>query len=304
MTIKIAEKTLAAIASSLAKDQGSLYRQCLQKVLPHITDAYRGDEDGFRTHLGASIIGRECQRAIWYSYRAVKLPKFDGRMIRLFNRGHLEEGRFIALLMMIGATIYQQDANGKQLRFSEHFGHFGGSCDSVVIGIPDLDPGLPVLTEYKTHNTKSFTKLKTEGMRKSKPEHYIQMNLYMHKFQLTHGLYMAVNKDNDELYGEIIEYDQYCAWFNIDKAKNIIYSRVPPARISKSPAFFQCVWCEFKVVCHKQKGVDQTVEKNCRTCEYSAPHESGNWICHLHHVLLDKDEQLKGCSSHSIIKEI
>src|SRR5208283_4628088 len=57
---------------------------------------------GFRKHLGASDIGHQCERYLWYKFRWMCEPKFSGRMLRLFNRGHLEEARFIEWLEGIG----------------------------------------------------------------------------------------------------------------------------------------------------------------------------------------------------------
>ena len=44
-----------------------------------------------RAHLGASMIGRECNRALWYGFRWATVPNFPGRVLRLFKRGHDEE---------------------------------------------------------------------------------------------------------------------------------------------------------------------------------------------------------------------
>jgi len=58
--VTLATKTLAAIDAAIEADQGAAYRQHLKNVLPHIGDAYRGvEESPFRSHMGASIIGRE-----------------------------------------------------------------------------------------------------------------------------------------------------------------------------------------------------------------------------------------------------
>ena len=118
MSVMLAVKTLEAIDSALEKDQGGKYRQILGTVIPHMADAFRGADEGFRTHLGASLIGGECSRALWYGFRWATKPKFSGRILRLFNRGHLEEARFISLLLMIGCTVYQQDEKGNQFRIS------------------------------------------------------------------------------------------------------------------------------------------------------------------------------------------
>ena len=36
-------------------------------------------------HLGASIIGKDCERALWYDFRWVTRWAFTGRMLRLFD---------------------------------------------------------------------------------------------------------------------------------------------------------------------------------------------------------------------------
>lgn len=71
--------------------------------------------DGHRNHLGASIIGRECTRQLWYIFRWVKEAEFDGRMQRLFNRGHKEEARFIEWLEAIGCEVWSDDLTNNVL---------------------------------------------------------------------------------------------------------------------------------------------------------------------------------------------
>ena len=58
-----------------------------------ILAAYEAEAgDGFREHLGASVIGRECDRALWYEFRWITRAAQGGRMLRLFETGRLEEG--------------------------------------------------------------------------------------------------------------------------------------------------------------------------------------------------------------------
>jgi hypothetical protein len=56
-----------------------------------------------RPHLGASQIGNDCNRALWYSFRWAVWPHFDGRTLRLFDRGQREEAVFVEELRRIGA---------------------------------------------------------------------------------------------------------------------------------------------------------------------------------------------------------
>lgn len=304
-SVILAVHTLSAIEAAITADQGAAYRQHLERVLPHIGDAYRGEDDPFRSHLGASMIGGECGRALWYGFHWTTIPHFGARILRLFNRGHLEEGRFIAALLTIGVQVYQQDEQGNQFRISDVGGHFGGSGDGVGIGIPDVPPETPCLLEFKTHGDKSYKKLAKEGVRAAKFEHFVQMQTYMRKMGLAVALYGAVNKNDDDFYFEIVHLDSGIADQFIDRARQIITSPTAPDKISKSPGWFACKWCDHRAVCHL-KG---TPSRNCRTCKFSKANEDGNWYCSEPATMkaapelpveISKKVQLKGCQYYEV----
>lgn len=296
----IATRTLRAIEDIITNDQGASFRQWSGRVLPHVGDAYRGSEKPFRKHLGASIIGGECGRAVYYSFRWFTLKLFPARLMRLFNRGHLEEGRFIAMLLMIGCQVYQQDVEGKQYTISDAYGHFGGSGDGVVIGLPDVPEGAPALMECKTHGDKSFQDLLAKGMRTAKHEHYVQMQVYMRKMGLFYGLYFAVNKNTDEIYMEIVEVDVQTAEQYLDRGTKIVFLRTPPKRISETSSFWKCKFCDHRPVCH----LGAIPYKSCRTCIHSVPltDNSKDWGCELHSRRLNEDAQYAACPDWTPIK--
>lgn len=276
-------------------DQGASFRIELGKAVLDCPDAYRGHEDPFRKHLGASIIGRECAREVWYSFHWCKKKMFSGRMVRLFNRGHLEEARFIAILRAIGFEVWQTDGEGKQFKISDHNGHFGGSMDGVGRGCPDIPPGLPFVQEFKTHGDKSFQKLKAEGVMASKWEHYVQMQIYMGKNGLEWGLYFAVNKNDDELHAEVLRFDPAVYQRYLDRACLIIMANEPPPKINESPGWFKCRFCDMRGICH----LGEPVEVNCRTCAFSNPALEGKWRCRANSIDLDGPQQLAGCSGYT-----
>lgn len=276
MTVQLAKLTLAAIDAAIEVDQGGAYRQNLQKVLPHIGDAYRGEEEGFRSHLGASVIGGTCTRAIWYGFHWTTKSRFPGRILRLFNRGHLEEGRLIAALLTIGCQVYQQDADGRQYRISDIAGHFGGSGDGVVIGLPDLPPGMPAVTEWKTHNDASFKALAKSGVREAKFSHFVQMQIYMRKMDIQYSLYGAVNKNDESLHLEIVRLDEALADTFLSRARKVIMLHAAPEKISNSPGWFECKFCDHRPVCH----LGAAPERNCRTCKHVEVDATiGGWHC-------------------------
>lgn len=294
MSIILATKTMNLIDKRLKEDQGSDFRMWLGRVIGHIEDAYRQGNDGHRGHMGASLIGQECARSVWYNFRWFTKSNFEGRMVRLFNRGHLEEARFIALLLMIGCQVYQQDQNGHQFRISDVDGHFGGSGDGVVIGLPDLAPGQAALCEFKTHSEKSFKELESKGVREAKWEHYVQMNVYMRKMGLPIALYMAVNKNTDAIYAELVTLNAEVADEYLERARKIVWLQQPPKKLSESAGFYKCRFCNHRPVC--QLGAKPDV--NCRTCAYSKPVADGQWACNidLGENIISKETQLKGCS--------
>ncbi|MFA5745802.1 MAG: oxidoreductase, partial [archaeon] len=92
-----------------------------------------------RPHLGASLIGEDCQRKLWYSFRHCSSPNFIGRMQRLFATGKIEEERIINDLRNIGVCVYDRDpSSGKQLScFDEDCPHHSGSVDGNAKGVEE-----------------------------------------------------------------------------------------------------------------------------------------------------------------------
>lgn len=257
--------------------------------------AYEARQDnGWREHLGASGIGAECERAIWYSWRWATRARHAGRLLRLFQTGHMAEARFVADLRRIGVTVMDVDPDtGRQWTVRDESGHFGGSMDGVAIGVPEAIKTWHGF-EAKTHNAKSFAALVKDGVEKSKPQHYDQMQSYMALSGLTRFLYVAENKNDSALYIERIKADPEAGARILAKARRIIAASRPPARISDDPAWFQCKMCDHAPVCH---GGDAP-ERHCRSCLHSTPVNGGAWTCGRTGEALDRRQQEAGCAGH------
>ena len=311
-------------------------------------------DDGFRSHLGASMIGRECSRELWYSFRWVKPSSFNGRMLRLFNRGHREEERFIEWLEGIGAKVWADDLENNSLlyhpesgsyrvlecsklaeemddleldvstfgyhvkiakalgvkfpqyRVSGVEGHFGGSMDGFCklperYGISSL-----VLLEFKTNGTgAAFNKLRSDGMKLTKKEHFAQTSTYGRKgvtheggqVQFTHVLYMNINKNDDSIHVELVKLDYSLGEQLECKAERLILSQSPPQRLSDNPTYMKCGYCDYKDVCHSSA----PVAKNCRSCKFAQPMPGAKWFCNKFNGELPKDFIKEGCVEHSSI---
>lgn len=272
-----------------------------------VTAIYRsyyeqGTAEPPRPYLGASSIGAECNRQLWYNFRWAQQVKFDGRMYRLFQTGHLEEPRMVADLRAIGATVHDRDPlTGKQYNFTDLWGHFRGNADGKAFNIPGGGKQ-PHILEFKTHSNKSFTALSKQGVANAKPMHYAQMQMYMGWDKTDRALYLAKNKDTDELYAERIKYDPALFMRLQARAQQIIFASTPPSRITDDPAFFICQMCDHKKLCHGNK----VAQLSCRTCVYATPTQDGDgsWHCSKYNVKPDYHQQRAGCASHLPIPDL
>lgn len=261
---------------------------------------YESKPQEHRPHMGASLMGHNCDRYIWLTWRWALKPEFKGRILRLFSTGQREESRLVEELRGIGATVWDVDPDtGDQWRVSACNGHFGGSLDGVAKGLPEA-PKSPAVLEFKTHSEKSFNELLKKTVKGAKPQHYDQMTVYMGLMQIERALYMAVNKNTDDVYCEWVHFDEDRFAIIIARAQRLVESTVPPYRISTDKDFFECKLCSMWKHCHG----GQAAEPNCRTCTHSSPVEAGAWRCEKHNKVLNQKEQTQGCDVHLFIPDL
>ena len=271
-------------------------------TVARIYEAYENDaEDGNRPHLGASLTGHACERFLWLTFRWVDAKKFPGRMLRLFETGQLEEARFVKNLRRIGVEVHDVTPDGKQWRVSDLGGHFGGSMDGACVGLPEAPKTWHVI-EMKTHNDKSFNDLTKNGVAKAKPQHYAQMQVYMGLTGMERALYLAVNKNTDELYSERVDFDPVEFAKLKARAERVINANEPPLRCSNDPSWYVCKMCDFHAHCHGE----EAPAVNCRTCAHSTPEMDGDatWSCAIQgHGAIDVPIAIQrtGCSQHRYI---
>ena len=88
--------------------------------------------------ISISILGEECERALWYELRWASQPEvIDGLKAITFETGNIEETRLLNALRMIGCEVDEVDHRGKQYRASAVAGHVRGKMDGKVLGLPE-----------------------------------------------------------------------------------------------------------------------------------------------------------------------
>lgn len=226
--------------------------------------------DGGRRYLGCSEIGDKCLRRVWYRFRGFQAAEVSGRVARLFDHGHAEEERLVRDMTEAGF-----DVTGRQQTVSWFGGHLTGHVDGVL---PDgcLESGKPHLLEIKTVSGKRFKKLIKDGVEAFDKRYWWQVHLYMCGLSLKRCLFLAVCKDDDEIYQERIHFSLAVADQARRSAVVVITSQEPPRRLSDEPGWWECRWCGFTSFC-RDKAIP---ERSCRACAWARPDiERGGWSC-------------------------
>lgn len=247
-----------------------------------------------RPYLGMSQIGHKCARNLWMYFRWANLVKYKAKNKRIFSRGDLEEPRIIGYLEQIGIKILS-----RQETLTACQGHLRGHIDAKLANIPGLEKET-VLGEFKTMAAKYFKVLeKKDSLKEAKPEYYDQDTMYAHYVpEVNYILHYTTNKDTEDNHIEIIEYDREHAEELEGKAQDIIFSNVPPKKVSNDPTFYMCKWCDFYGPCQ----LDDVFMKSCRTCMYSEPIANFQWYCKQHHKMLTLQEQKDACLKYNMLK--
>lgn len=251
-------------------------------------------DDRPRPYMGISMMGHECPRYLWLKFRWAVREKFSGRMLRLFRRGQLEEIQFTDDLKRIGCIVTHTGRDQLTVSFG---GWVKGHPDGIIeCGLPEA-PKTPHIVEFKTHNNKSFEELKKKGVKEAKYMHWTQCQVYMLGRKLDRALYLAVNKDTDELYGERVKLERAEAQDLVRRGEDIAVDPFLPLPLSQDPSFYKCKMCSCWSFCHQ---THQTEELNCRTCRHFSPDSDGRAYCSLYKIKIPYENQLMGCTEYAI----
>lgn len=231
--------------------------------------------------LGASKINNDCKRALWYAFRWCHVEKPDARTLRLLNRGDREEANLLALLEKAGIEVLET-----QKPFSTHCGHFGGKCDAIIKLPESYGIAEPILASFKTIGTgKGFSALFDEGVEKAKPAHYAQECTYGMFFKIEYCAYFYANKNDDDLFVEVVKLNFATGLQMSGKAEIVIRSQTPPEKFSNNPNNPTCKYCNAKNLCHE----NAPSVKSCRSCTNAVPTDDAQWNCSFYQGVIPRE---------------
>ena len=234
-----------------------------------------------RRYLGASVIGHPCERYLWLHFHGLLRERFDGRMLRLFDRGSREEAVFAEELRWIGADVRPAAPDGSQWAVEAFGGHIRGHLDAAAL----LD-GEWHVCEFKTHSDKSFRDLQRKGVEAAKPMHWAQMQIYMHLTGMERALYLAVDKDTDELYAERVAHDAERAEGLMRRARAVVEGTASEP-VSDRADDWRCRTCPAARLCFPAADafvLPSDCAPDCRSCRHASPDTDApgaQWRCAL-----------------------
>lgn len=204
-----------------------------------IDDALVSRDEPPRNYIGASSIGHRCERKIWYDLHQKK--EISPRLQRIFDIGHaLEE---VMKQWLDEAGLLVKDSGYRYV--CKEFPHLSGHIDCLI----EVD-GETYVCDIKTCKHSVFRQVVKNGVKKEFETYYAQLQCYMGMSELSHAVLFVLDKDNADLFAEVVTFDPVYYEGLIYKAKKIWSTPAIPPKINKSPMFFVCQMCSHKMVCH------------------------------------------------------
>lgn len=209
-----------------------------------------------RDYLGASRLGVSCARALQYEFAKAPVDPgrdVDGRLLRIFRRGHVIEDCMVDWLRAAGFDLRTRKANGDQFGFSAAGGRLQGHIDGVIVGGPEGFT-YPALWENKCLGSKSWRDLEKSGLAVSKPVYAAQVAIYQAYLELHEqpAIFTAVNADTMEIYTELVPFDAALAQRMSDRALTVISATEAGELLPRAfhdPTHFECRMCAWQDRC-------------------------------------------------------
>lgn len=229
---------------------------------------------------------RGCERAVWYEYKMYPKEKpFGPKLYRIFEMGKYAEDIVVENLRLAGFEVITLDPDtGKQIGFElAHDPETGkprvkGFCDGVIVSGPAEYKGLklkyPMLWENKALKKDKFNKFVEEGVERSHPLYYAQIQMYQNFLNLYQNpaLLTVLCRETGDLRAEFVRYNQRHCQAVIDRAARIIETTnsLTLERAAKDYQKLPCKFCDFSKQCQ--------MDENSRAKSTVDPMEAPGWL--------------------------
>lgn len=210
-----------------------------------------------RNYLGASYIGKPCDKEIWMTYNNYPAQPHDAASLMNIEDGHRTEKLTADRLKGTPQIKLTTHVGGKQLGFTAFDGRFQGHYDGEIMGLYQA-PKAAHIWENKAVGDTRFKKFEdareTHGEKHALAHwdftNYVQGQMYMH-FSGIERHYLTVSKAGGRGYGSArTNYDEDIANHYVDRAKRLIDAKSPPSKLHEDmDNHYDCRICDFRMSC-------------------------------------------------------
>ncbi len=199
-------------------------------------------ESDTRDYIGASSIGHDCLRNIWYQFKGIKAEEVPTKIRRTWAIGRHLEGLIVEWLIDCDLKVFYS----MEYVSSKDMPYFQGHVDAIW----EKKNKPFAIIEIKTAKDSSFNIFQKKGVKEWNPQYYAQVQSYMGMSEIHKTYILVLNKDTSELSDELVKFDAEVYEQLREKAKMIYNAKSPPPRIHHSPIWYQCKQCQFNKTCH------------------------------------------------------
>ena len=199
-------------------------------------------------------LGDDCSRRAWYRRNGEGSKPFSPDMLRYIESNRHAKDTVIGMLEALDMRIWDKN---KYLQFSDSKGK--SKIDGLIEGVKEA-PTATHLLSVRPVRQKAFADIQKNGVPK---KDNIKIQVDMRLLGLNRCLYIAVNRNTDELHVERVKADIKFADAQLNKADRIVQLNTPPGRIGNGkPSWYQCKTCDLKDICFGTHDLDHDTNTN------------------------------------------
>jgi len=205
-------------------------------MLKEIINKFYADQsrDREQIHFYITDAGK-CPRAIFFKFKKAPRKEMEARILRIFDQGNYVHLRLMRDLFSLGIVVASEiDIPPKE--------DISGRADAII----RIDNEL-YLVDFKSINSSIL-----QRMEKPKEEHVLQLQLYLHFFNLKKGILLYEGKDTSELKEFPVNYDKKLVKKVLNDFKRLkinVQKNLLPQQLPDYPENWQCQYCQFKEIC-------------------------------------------------------
>lgn len=211
-----------------------------------------------RGYLGASSIGDDCDRKLYFQYTNAPSEPISWQGCFAIEDGHRTEDLIAERLRLVdGIELVTHKPDGSQYGFSDLDGKFKGHVDGFIRGLPQA-PSTTHIWENKCVAEKNFKKFndcvakhgEKAALEAWNYTYYVQAVLYMDYFNKTrHYMTVALSGGRD-IASCRTEANPALAKAMRERAKRIVEATSAPVRLSEDRDYYLCKFCSYREFCH------------------------------------------------------